>query len=153
VVCFQNGLCEERVARVGAERVLGGIVAWGASMPKPGVFDRTSDGGFTVGRLSGPIDAQTRRSGELLTAVGPVTYTDNLLGARFSKLAINCAVSTLGTLGGTHVGALLRHSFVRRLALEIVTEACRVADGLGIQLEKLATTVDVRWFVLRPSDR
>src|SRR5690606_15198281 len=30
---------------------------------------------------------------------------------------------------------------------------CRVADGLGIQLEKLATTVDVRWFVLRPSDR
>src|SRR5690606_31632188 len=43
VVCFQNGLCEERVAQiVGPERVLGGIVAWGASMPEPGVFDRTS---------------------------------------------------------------------------------------------------------------
>lgn len=152
VMCFQNGLCEERVARVvGEQRVLGGIVAWGASMPEPGVFDRTSEGGFTVGRLRGPIDEPTRRLGEILGAVGPVTYTDNLLGARFSKLAINCAVSTLGTLGGTHVGGLLRHAFVRRLALEIITEACRVADALEIQLEKLATTVDVRWFALRPS--
>src|SRR5690606_18768403 len=32
-VCFQNGLCEELVAEViGAERVIGGVVDWGASM-------------------------------------------------------------------------------------------------------------------------
>lgn len=150
VVCFQNGLCEERVAKVvGADRVLGGIVAWGASMPQPGVFDRTSAGGFTLGRLSGPMDAPGLELGKILGHVGPVTFTNNLIGARFSKLAINCAVSTLGTLGGTNVGGLLSHAFVRRLALEIITEACEVAKGLGVVLEKLATTVDVRWFALR----
>jgi 2-dehydropantoate 2-reductase len=149
VVCFQNGLCEERIAAiVGADRVLGGIVSWGASMPENGIFDRTSDGGFTLGRLSGEIDDKTRDLTHILSHVGPVTYTNNLLGARFSKLAMNSAVSTLGTLGGTRVGALLRHAFVRRLALEIVTEACQVAEALGVHLERLATTVDVRWFAL-----
>src|SRR5690606_6644282 len=153
VVCFQNGLCEERVASVvGAERVLGGIVAWGASMPEPGLFDKTSAGGFTLGRLTGPIDGACYELGRLLSSVGPVTYTDNLIGARFSKLAFNCAISTLGTLGGTNVGGLLNHAFVRRLALEIITEACGVADGLGVRIEKLATTVDVRWFALRPGE-
>lgn len=150
VVCFQNGLCEERIANiVGPERVLGGIVAWGASMPEPGLFDKTSPGGFTLGRLSGPPDEPCRELGTILGSVGPVTYTNNLIGARFSKLAINCAVSTLGTLGGTNVGGLLNHAFVRRLALEIITEACDVAAGLGVHMEKLATTVDVRWFSLR----
>lgn len=153
VVCFQNGLCEERVAAiVGADRVLGGIVAWGASMPEAGVFDRTSEGGFTLGRLSGEIDDKTRELAHILSHVGPVTYTDNLLGARFSKLAMNSAVSTLGTLGGSNVGGLLRHAFVRRLALEIVTEACQVAEAIGVHLERLATTVDVRWFALDERD-
>lgn len=153
VVCFQNGLCEERVAEiVGADRVLGGIVAWGASMPEPGLFDKTSAGGFTLGRLSGGLDASCYELGNILSSVGPVTYTSNLIGARFSKLAINCAVSTLGTLGGINVGGLLKHAFVRRLALEIITEACQVASGLGVHLEKLATTVDVRWFALRADE-
>jgi 2-dehydropantoate 2-reductase len=153
VVCFQNGLCEERIANiVGAERVLGGIVAWGASMPEPGLFDKTSAGGFTLGRLTGPLDPACYELGNILSSVGPVTYTSNLIGARFSKLAINCAVSTLGTLGGTNVGGLLNHPFVRRLALEIITEACDVAAALGVHIEKLATTVDVRWFALRADE-
>ena len=58
VVCFQNGLCEDLVAEVvGAERVIGGVVAWGASMSGPGRYDRTASGGFTLGRLGGGRDA------------------------------------------------------------------------------------------------
>src|SRR5262245_435287 len=54
VVVLQNGLCEERIAAlVGADRVIGAIVAWGASMPEPGRYERTAAGGFTIGRLSG----------------------------------------------------------------------------------------------------
>jgi alpha-L-fucosidase 2 len=37
MICLQNGLCEERIARIaGPERTFGGIVAWGASMVEPG---------------------------------------------------------------------------------------------------------------------
>ena len=55
MVCFQNGLCEERVAAIaGPDRAFGAIVAWGASMVEPGVYDRTSSGGFVLGRPGGP---------------------------------------------------------------------------------------------------
>ena len=53
VVVLQNGLCEERVARVlgDRDRVIGAVVAWGGRMLEPGLYDRTSSGGMTVGGL------------------------------------------------------------------------------------------------------
>jgi 2-dehydropantoate 2-reductase len=154
VVVLQNGLCEERVAAiVGAERVIGAIVAWGASMPEPGRYERTAHGGFSLGRLSGQLDADVRRVGELLEAVGPVTLTENLRGARWSKLALNCAVSALGTIGGDRLGALVRVRRYRRLALEIMTEAVAVAKAERVQLEKVAGTLDLDWIALSEADK
>ena len=49
-----------------------------------------------------------RRIAEILEAVGPVTLTENLRGARWSKLALNCAVSALGTIAGERLGPLVR---------------------------------------------
>src|SRR5689334_2014813 len=128
VVVLQNGLCEERVAAVvGEQRVIGAIVAWGGSMPEPGRYERTAAGGFQVGRLSSAPDADVRRVAELLEAIGPTTLTHNLRGARWSKLALNCAVSALGTIAGERLGPLVRVRRYRRLALEIMTEAVAVA--------------------------
>jgi 2-dehydropantoate 2-reductase len=154
LVCFQNGLCEERVAAlVGSERVVGAVVAWGASMLEPGMYERTSAGGFSLGVLPGGEAARLPELARLLEVVGPVTITQNLAGVRWSKLAINCAVSTLGTLGGERLGALLRLRFVRRLALEVVTEAVLLARAEQVRLEKVAGTVDLEWLVLGAGDR
>ncbi len=154
VVVLQNGLCEERVAAiVGAHRVIGGIVAWGASMPEPGRYERTASGGFQLGRLTGEVDTDVRRIGELLEAVGPVTLTKNLKGARWSKLALNCAVSALGTIAGERLGPLVRQRRYRRLALEIMTECVSVAKAEGIALEKVAGTLDLEWVSLSEADR
>ncbi len=154
LVCFQNGLCEERVSRLaGPARVIGGVVAWGASMLEPGLYERTSAGGFSLGVLPGGEASRLEELSRLLEAVGPVTLTQNLIGVRWSKLAINCAVSTLGTLGGERLGALLRVRFVRRLALEVLTEAVDVAFAEGVQLEKVAGTVDLTWLALREAER
>lgn len=149
IVCFQNGLCEERVAKLcGSERVVGGVVAWGASMLEPGVYERTSAGGFSLGVLPGGQAARLPELSRLLEVVGPVNITQNLAGVRWSKLAINCAVSTLGTLGGERLGALLRLRFVRRLALEVLTEAVLLARAEGVRLEKVAGTLDLEWLAL-----
>ena len=154
VVVLQNGLCEERVASiVGAERVIGAIVAWGASMPEPGRYERTAHGGFSIGRLSGQVDDDLRRVGELLEAIGPVSVTQNLRGARWSKLALNCAVSALGTIAGERLGPLVRVRRYRRLALEIMTEVVAVAQAEGVQLEKVAGTLDLDWVALSEADR
>jgi len=154
LVCFQNGLCEERIARLaGAERVVGAVVAWGASMVAPGVYERTSAGGFSLGVLPGGVAERLPELARLLEVVGPVTLSENLAGVRWSKLAINCAVSTLGTLGGERVGGLLRLRFVRRLALEVVTEVVLLARAEGVRLEKVAGTVDLEWLALRARER
>lgn len=154
MVVLQNGLCEERVAGVvGEDKVLGAIVAWGASSPETGVYERTSSGGFALGALSGGEDPRLSRLAEVLRAVTPVAFTGNLRGARWSKLAINCAISTLGTVGGSRVGPLLRHRFIRRLAMEVFTEVFRVARAEDVKLEKVASTVDLEWLTLKESER
>ena len=153
MVCFQNGLCEERVAKlVGAERVVGAVVAWGASMIEPGVYDRTSAGGFALGGLDGRIDPPLDDLARILEAVGPVTLTQNLSGARWSKLAINCAISTLGTIGGDRLGALMRFRHVRRLALEVMSEVVSVARAEKVRLEKVSGTIDLDWIKLTEAE-
>jgi 2-dehydropantoate 2-reductase len=176
MVCFQNGLCEERIAAIaGSDRTLGAIVAWGASMVEPGVYDRTSAGGFVLGRMSfgSPVservpdsedefrppihdlrvDLRLDELARILEAIGPTTTSTNLAGARWSKLAINCAISSLGTVGGDRLGVLMRHRHVRRLALEIMTETVAVARALGITLEKVSGTLDLEWIALTDSER
>jgi len=154
VVVLQNGLCEDRIAAiVGPERVIGGIVAWGASMAEPGRYERTAHGGFALGRLSGELDDDLRRVGELLEAIGPVSLTRNLRGARWSKLALNCAVSALGTIAGDRLGLLVRVRRYRRLALEVMTEAVAVARAEGVALEKVAGTLDLDWVALSDADK
>lgn len=154
VVVLQNGLCEDRIAAiVGEERVIGAIVAWGASMPEPGRYERTAAGGFSIGRLAGTLDSDLRRVAELLEAIGPVSLTQNLRGARWSKLALNCAVSALGTIAGERLGPLVRQRRYRRLALEIMTEAVAVGKAEGITLEKVAGTLDLEWIALSEADR
>jgi 2-dehydropantoate 2-reductase len=154
IVCFQNGLCEARVAALeGAPQVAGGIVSWGASMPEPGVYERTAQGGFTLGWLESAPDAGLRRIGDLLEGVGPVAYTANLAGARWSKLALNCAISSLGTLAGERLGPLVRVRRYRRLGLEIFTEVVAVAEAEGVALEKVAGTLDLAWVALSDAER
>jgi len=154
MVCLQNGLCEQRVAAIaGAERTFGAIVAWGASMLEPGVYERTSAGGFVIGRLDGQADPRLHTLRQALEPIGPVDITHNLRGARWSKLAINCAISSLGTIGGDRLGALLRYRFVRRLALEVMTEAVAVARARAVRLEKVSGTIDLDWVALSDGER
>ena len=154
MVCFQNGLCEARIARIaGPQRVIGAVVAWGASMPEPGVYERTSNGGFTIGRIDGAEDPRLAELATVLEPIGPVNITQNLAGARWSKLAINCAISTLGTLAGVRLGALMTHRHVRRLALEIMSEVVEVARAEKVRLEKVSGTIDLDWIALTPAER
>ncbi|NUP07412.1 MAG: 2-dehydropantoate 2-reductase [Polyangiaceae bacterium] len=154
VVCLQNGLCEERVEKiVGTERVIGAVVAWGASMIEPGLYDRTSAGGFQIGRFDGADDPRLAELAQVLECIGPTVTTKNLRGSRWSKLAINCAISSLGTVGGDRLGVLMRQRHVRRLALEIMTEVTAVAQAAGVQLEKVSGTIDLEWIALTPAER
>ncbi len=155
MVVLQNGLCERRIARIaGDDRVIGAVVGWGATMPEPGVYEKTAAGGFTLGYPSGnPFSSEHDDLVNALEAVGPVETTQNLPGKRWSKLAINCAISTLGTIGGDRLGVLMQHRFARRLALEIMTEVVEVARKEGVRLEKVSGTLDLPWIALTEDEK
>src|SRR6218665_2266227 len=149
-----NGLCEERVARVvGEDQVIGAVVAWGASSPETGVYVRTASGGIVLGVLRGGTDARLEPLAGGLRAMCRVDFTTNLRGVRWSKLAINCAISSLGTVGGDRMGPLLRRRFVRRLGLEVFTEVLQVARAEGVKVEKVASTLELGWLALDERER
>jgi len=131
VVCLQNGLPEERAARiVGAERVLGAVIGWSASRGG----EVTGRGKFIVGGTS----PRRHEAAELLWQVFPVRETDNLAGARWSKLALNCAMSTLGAISGLRLGELAARRHVRALALKVMAEVADVAREKGVRMEPVS---------------
>jgi 2-dehydropantoate 2-reductase len=149
MVALQNGLCEARVAAIGGEeRTMGCVVWWGAAMPEPGVYERTSPGGFTLGRMDGSADPRIHELARALAPLGAVEITDNLEGKRWSKLAFNCAITPIGTIGGERLGALFRRRYVRRIALEVMTEVVRVALEESVRFEKLSGVFDLEWLAL-----
>ncbi len=157
-MCMQNGLPEERaVAVLGPQRVIGCIVSWGATLLAPGHLARTSEGGFTIGRAAdssqGAPDSTLAAVAALLGRVLPTRTIDNLAGARWSKLAINCATSTLGAAGGDTLGRLLRQRLVRRLTLELWAELCAVADAAGVKMAPVLGRLDIRALALTEAER
>lgn len=130
VVCLQNGLPEERAAKiVGADRVLGAVIGWSASKG-----EITGGGEFVVGGTS----PRGHEAAELLRRVFPVRETDNLEGARWSKLAMNCAMSTLGAVSGLSLGELASRRNLRKIALRVVREVVEAAEARGVRLEAVA---------------
>ncbi len=155
VLCLQNGLPESHASAVlGDERIVGCVVGFGATLVEPGFSARTSSGGFQIGRLKNrPDDAELSFVASLLSRGIPTKVVQDLAGVRWSKLAINCATSTLGAIGGDTLGRLLSNRFVRRLVLEVWRELCAVAECEGIRLAKVAGTIDIAKLALSDEDK
>ena len=135
VVCLQNGFPEERVAKlVGMQRVLGAVIGWSATMTEPGEYVVTGGGKFTLGGASPRLE----HARLVLQHAFPVRVTNNLQGARWSKLAMNCAMSTLGAVSGLSLGELAARREVRSLALRVIAEVVHAAQARSVRMEPIA---------------
>ena len=131
VVCLQNGLPEERAARiVGRERVLGTVIGWSADRSG----EITGKGKFILGGDSPRLP----EAAGLLRHVFPVQVTQNLQGARWSKLAMNCAMSTLGAVSGLSLGEMAASRRIRRLALQVMREVVDIAKEKAVRMERVS---------------
>ena len=147
VVCVQNGLPEERAARaVGKGRVLGAVIGWSASASGRGQYKITGGGKFTLGAADAAGESRVSAVAALLERAFPVKRTTNLQGARWSKLAMNCALSTLGAVSGLDFGGLAANRDARELAVVAVREAVQVARAKQVHLERIAG-LDPSWVI------
>lgn len=146
IVCTtQNGLPERSVARVlGKEKAYGAAVTFGATFVGGGVMELTSSLS-AMSILCGGYQNDNSKNGvlkEILEKAGKVSGnpdfvipTENLAGARWSKLAINAAFSTLSTITGLTFGEVARGRKTKRLAVRILREAIAVAKQSGVSLQ------------------
>jgi 2-dehydropantoate 2-reductase len=153
VVTLQNGIVEDRIGEMlGRERVIGALVGWGATMRKPGLYEMTSLGEVVIGELDGQITSRAERLQSTLEKAIPTSLSDNIYGVLWSKLTINCIITTLGAVTGQLLGEMLNRSSVRRLALLIASEVIDVAKSLGISMEPVGETLEMERIYL-PIDR
>lgn len=144
-VSLGNGLVHDRIAPVvGPERLVVGVVDWGATNLGPGRVARTSGGGFVIGEPDGAIRPRTRLLAAALTAVGEVRLSDNVVGAVWSKLLVNSTMSALGAAAGMLTGEVLADPLGRRAALALWREGCATAAASGVRLEPVFG-VDPGW--------
>jgi 2-dehydropantoate 2-reductase len=139
VVTFQNGIVEDAVsAALGAKRVIGGVIGWGGTMNSPGIYEKTTPGETHIGELSGEITPRLTDLANVIQSAAPVIVTPNIRGVLWSKLAINCTITTLGALTGDTLGEMLRDRRVRQIFARAYSEVIDTADALNIKLERIA---------------
>lgn len=137
MVTLQNGLPEPGIAEIiGAERTMGCVVEWGATLSAPGVCILTSEVdslSFHMGKMEGITDEQYTMVKELLEKMCPVHEEKNLLGARWSKLLINATFSGLGTVMGGLFGDVSGTAEGRRVAIRCMKECIDVGHAAGVE--------------------
>jgi 2-dehydropantoate 2-reductase len=141
VVTFQNGIVEDAVGEaIDEERVISGIIGWGGTMHAPGVYERTTGGTIHIGELDGSISERLKLLAVACKTTGmSVIMTPNIRGALWSKLAINCTITTIGALTGDTLGELVKDARIRKVFLRTYSEVVDTAEALGITLERIAT--------------
>ena len=140
VVDFQNGMNDERVAAVaGRERTLGCVITIGAGLVEAGHAHRTDSGaiGFRIGELDGQDTARARELVQIMNDVAPAKLTTNLMGERWSKLAVNCMANPIAGLSGYGSAEVRTHREPALVGIQIAAEVVRVACASGYEIEPI----------------
>jgi 2-dehydropantoate 2-reductase len=145
VVSLQNCMNEETIASVvGWGKTLGCIASSiTVNLPEPGHIHRGAakhGAGHTVfraGEVHGRITKRAEEVCRLVAYADSAKVTENLWGERWSKLVTNAmqnGLSACTRLGG---GDMLKSDPIRRFSTRLGSEAIRVGQAHGYQLEEI----------------
>ncbi|MFI5364109.1 MAG: ketopantoate reductase family protein [Candidatus Binatia bacterium] len=139
-ISLQNGLgnLEALAEHVGAQRVLGGRVIFGAEITAPGhvrvtvYADQVLLGAY---RRDLAAAGQARLWAERFAAAGiPTAYCDDVAAALWGKVLYNAALNPLGALLGVHYGVLSEDANTRAIMDAVIDEAFTVAVAESVAL-------------------
>jgi 2-dehydropantoate 2-reductase len=134
-VSLGNGLVQDRVADlVGADRLVAGIVEWGATNLGPGHLAQTTRGPFVVGELDGPPRERTRRLAEALAPAAETRVSADIRAQIWAKLMVNSVFSGLGTVAGATYDEVVADRAGRAVALAMWREGYAVGVAQGLEL-------------------
>ena len=148
VCTLQNGLPEDSVAAVvGRENTLGCAVSWGATFVQPGYVLMTSSPdamSFALGSPYGENEKIPLAAG-LLKCAGRVYTEKNFIGARWSKLIVNSAFSSLSAITSFTFGRIAAGRDTRPAAQRLLKEGIDTALACGVTPAKIQGHDLVKW--------
>lgn len=129
VLSLQNGVDNaERLQAIVRRKVSPAVVYVAAEMVGPGHVKHHGRGELVI--------APTAASDELITLLGnagvPVQISDNVVGALWVKLILNCAYNALSAVSQLPYGRLAKGEGVEAVMRDIVQECLAVARGQGV---------------------
>lgn len=137
VLTLQNGLgnAEQIAAVIGAERVLVGTTAMGATMVGAGQVIDTGKGATHIGNFSATPTKRLYQIAAIFSRSGLYTVVDaNVNALRWSRLTINAGINALSAITGLTNGQLIAWPESREIMDRAVAEAEAVAKANGITL-------------------
>jgi 2-dehydropantoate 2-reductase len=145
VVSLQNCMNEETIAAiVGWSKTLGCIASSiTVNLPEPGLIHRGAGKGgkahtvFRAGEVHGRITPRAEEVCRLVAYADSAKVTSNLWGERWSKLVTNAMANGLSACTGLTAGEILHNDPIRRFSTRVGSEAIRVGQALGYQLEEI----------------
>src|SRR5262252_4065214 len=139
ILPIQNGGVARVLAdRIGEDKILGGFSNLGATMVEPGVYEQKNAGHLLIGELAGGVSKRVERVARVLGRAIEVKVSSNLTGAIWSKLLINCSVTTLGALCSQTMRQYMETEAGKKVFRRTYEEALSVALAVGTRLERLA---------------
>jgi 2-dehydropantoate 2-reductase len=145
IVSLQNCMNEETIA---------GVVGWGktlgciassitVNLPEPGHIHRgaakhrAAHTVFRAGEVHGRVTPRAEEICRLVAYADSAKVTNNLWGERWSKLVANAMQNGLSACTGLGGGDMLKSDPIRHFSTRLGSEAIRVGQALGYELEEI----------------
>ena len=131
VLCLQNGVDNaERLRTVLAQEVAPAVVYVATEMAGPGHVRHHGRGELVIA----PSSISAALAQALVAAGVPVEISDNVQGALWSKLVLNCVYNALSAIAQLPYGALVQGEGVPGVMRQLTQECLAVAQADGIVL-------------------
>lgn len=131
VLSLQNGVENAELLKAALpQQVIAAVVYVATEMAGPGHLRHHGRGELTIG-----ASAASERIATLFTAAAiPVQVSDNVVGAQWAKLIINCAYNAISAITQMPYGRLMQGEGIETLMQSVVDECRAVSDAAGIHV-------------------
>ncbi len=135
---IQNGgVSQLLAAELAGDCVLGGLSNLGGTMTALGSYEQRNAGHLLIGELAGGHSARAERVQTWLGRALDVRITPNLQGAVWSKMLLNCSVTTIGAVVGATMREYIAFPEGRELFTRTYDEALSVALASSVRPERM----------------
>ena len=136
VVSLQNGVDNPaRMRPLLAAEVLGCVVYVGSEMAGPGHVRHMGRGELVIGGRAGAEAAARAAAATFERAGVACTGSDNIDGALWTKLIVNCAYNALSALTRLPYGTMVASPWSQQVMPQVVDEAVAVAQADGVRVD------------------